>query len=112
MTKGGRDSTPIPGSTVDQCLLLGSRAVDAVAASILEFGFRQPIVVDEQGVIVVGHTRYKAALKLRLETAPVHVVRNLTPAQVKAYRIAKNQFSYAGGKTFASASHGRAAWSP
>ncbi len=48
-------------------------AVDAVAASIREFGFRQPIVVDEEGVIVVGHTRYKAAMKLGLEEAPVHV---------------------------------------
>ena len=50
-------------------------AVDAVAASIREFGFRQPIVVDADGVIIVGHTRYKAALKLGLETVPVHVAR-------------------------------------
>ena len=68
-------------------------AVDAVAASLREFGFRQPIVVDEHGVIIVGHTRYKAALKLGLETAPVHVAVGLTPAQVKAYRIADNQTS-------------------
>src|SRR5438874_5601659 len=66
-------------------------AVDAVAASIREFGFRQPLVVDEEGVIVVGHTRYKAALKLGLETVPVHVAVGLTPAQLKAYRIADNQ---------------------
>ena len=46
---------------------LNDAAVDAVAASIREFGFRQPIVVDEDGVIIVGHTRYKAALKLGLE---------------------------------------------
>src|SRR6516164_752880 len=66
-------------------------AVDAVAASIQEFGFRQPIVVDEQGVIIVGHTRYKAALKLSLLAVPVHVARGLTPAQAKAYRLADNQ---------------------
>jgi DNA modification methylase len=66
-------------------------AVDAVAASIRAFGFRQPIVVDEAGVIVVGHTRYKAALKLGLETVPVHVAVGLTPAQRKAYRLADNQ---------------------
>jgi ParB-like chromosome segregation protein Spo0J len=47
-------------------------AVDVVAASIREFGFRQPIVVDQDGMIVVGHTRYRAALKLGLETVPVH----------------------------------------
>jgi site-specific DNA-methyltransferase (adenine-specific) len=64
------------------------QAVDAVAASIREFGFRQPIVIDEAGVIVVGHTRYKAALKLGLETVPVHVATGLTPAQLKAYRLA------------------------
>jgi DNA modification methylase len=67
------------------------QAVDAVAESIREFGFRQPIVVDEQGVIIVGHTRYKAALKLGLQKVPVHVARGLTPTQVKAYRIADNK---------------------
>ncbi len=66
-------------------------AVDAVAASIQEFGFRQPIVVDEHGVIIVGHTRYKAALKLGLETVPVHVAKGLTSAQIKAYRLADNR---------------------
>src|SRR5262245_27249074 len=66
-------------------------AVDAVAASIREFGFRQPIVVDEQDVIIVGHTRYKAALKLGLEQVPVHVATGLSPAQAKAYRLADNQ---------------------
>jgi DNA modification methylase len=65
--------------------------VDAVAASIQEFGFRQPIVVDEDGVIIVGHTRYKAALKLGLEMVPVHAAVGLSPAQAKAYRIADNQ---------------------
>src|SRR5215472_16281792 len=66
-------------------------AVDAVAASIREFGFRQPIVVDEEGVIIVGHTRYKAALKLGLQVVPVHVAVGLSPAQAKAYRLADNQ---------------------
>jgi DNA modification methylase len=70
---------------------LNDAAVDAVASSILEFGFRQPIVVDEQDIIIVGHTRYKAALKLGLETVPVHVAKGLSPAQAKAYRIADNQ---------------------
>ena len=70
---------------------LNDEAVDAVAKSIQEFGFRQPIVVDEQGVIIVGHTRYKAALKLKLEMVPVHVAVGLSPAQAKAYRIADNQ---------------------
>jgi len=66
-------------------------AVAAVAASIREFGFRQPIVVDEDNVIIVGNTRYKAALQLGLETVPVHVAAGLTPAQRKAYRIADNK---------------------
>ena len=66
-------------------------AIDAVAASIKEFGFRQPIVVDEQGVIIVGHTRFKAAQKLGLAEVPVHVAAGLSPAQAKAYRIADNQ---------------------
>jgi DNA modification methylase len=66
-------------------------AVDAVLASIKEFGFRQPIVVDTDGVIIVGHTRWKAAQKLGLEKVPVHVAQDLSPAQIKAYRIADNQ---------------------
>jgi DNA modification methylase len=66
------------------------QAVDAVAASLREFGFRQPIVVDRDGVIVVGHTRWKAAKKLGLAQVPVHVA-DLTPEEAKAYRLADNQ---------------------
>jgi DNA modification methylase len=66
-------------------------AVDAVAASIREFGFRQPIVVDSDGVIIVGHTRWKAAQKLGLAKVPVHVATDLSPEQIKAYRIADNK---------------------
>ena len=66
-------------------------AVDAVAASLKEFGFRQPIVVDRDGVIVVGHTRWKAAKKLGLAQVPVHVAKDLTPEQAKAYRLADNK---------------------
>src|ERR1700722_11045215 len=70
---------------------INEAAVDAVAASMKEFGCRQPIVVDEQGVIIVGHTRYRAALKLGWTEVPVHVAVGLTPAQARAYRIADNQ---------------------
>jgi DNA modification methylase len=80
------DVKPYPGNPRDN-----DDAVDAVAASLREFGFRQPIVVDAEGVIVVGHTRYKAALKLGLEKVPVHVATDLTPEQIRAYRIADNQ---------------------
>jgi hypothetical protein len=66
-------------------------AVESVAASIKEFGFRQPIVVDNDDVIICGHTRYKAALHLGLEKVPVHVAKDLTPEQIKAYRIADNK---------------------
>ena len=66
------------------------QAVEAVANSIREFGFRQPIVVDADGVIIVGHTRWKAAKALGLEKVPVHVARDLTPEQVRAYRLADN----------------------
>jgi DNA modification methylase len=66
-------------------------AIDAVAASILAFGFRQPLVVDEEGMLVVGDTRWKAAKKLGLAVVPVHVAVGLTPAQCKAYRIADNK---------------------
>jgi DNA modification methylase len=66
-------------------------AVAAVATSIRAFGFRQPIVVDDDSVIVVGHTRYKAALTLGLAEVPVHVADGLTPHQAQAYRLADNQ---------------------
>lgn len=66
-------------------------AVDAVAASIREFGFRVPIVVDAEGVIICGHTRWKAAQKLGMEQVPVHVATDLTLEQIRAYRIADNK---------------------
>jgi DNA modification methylase len=65
-------------------------AVDAVANSIREFGWRVPIVCDEAMVIVCGHTRLKAALKLGLTEVPVHIAVGLSPAQLKAFRIADN----------------------
>ena len=66
-------------------------AVDAVAASIREFGFKVPLVVDSDGVIVAGHTRYKAAKKLGLQTVPCLVADDLTQEQVKAFRLADNK---------------------
>jgi DNA modification methylase len=70
---------------------LNDKAVNAVAASLSEFGFRQPIVVDEDGVIIAGHTRWKAATKLGLAKVPVHVATDLSPEQVRAYRLADNR---------------------
>ena len=66
-------------------------AVDAVANSIREFGFKVPIVVDSDGVIVAGHTRYKAAKKLGLQKVPCIVADDLTDEQVKAFRLADNK---------------------
>jgi ParB-like chromosome segregation protein Spo0J len=66
-------------------------AIDKVAASIKEFGWRQPIVVDAERVIIAGHTRLQAARRLGLTEVPVHVADNLTPAQVKAYRLMDNR---------------------
>ena len=68
-------------------------AVAKVAASLKEFGFRQPIVVDEEGVILAGHTRLLAAQRLGLEQVPVHVAIGLTPEQAKAYRLMDNRSS-------------------
>lgn len=69
------------------------QAVSAVAASIKEFGFRQPIVTDEALVVLVGHTRLKAAQNLGLKVVPVHIAEGLTEAQKKAYRIADNRLN-------------------
>jgi ParB-like chromosome segregation protein Spo0J len=66
-------------------------AIATVAASLKEFGWRQPIVVDEDMVILAGHTRLEAARQLGLTSAPVHVARGLTPAQAKAYRLMDNR---------------------
>ncbi|MCL2000836.1 MAG: DNA modification methylase [Planctomycetes bacterium] len=68
-------------------------AIDAVAASIREFGFRNAIVVDKDGVIVAGHTRLAAAKKLGLTEAPVHVAVDLSPEQARAFRLADNKTS-------------------
>ena len=74
---------------------LNEDAVDLVAASIDEFGFKQPIVVDKDLIIIAGHTRWKAAQKLGLETVPCIQADDLTPAQVKAYRLADNKVAEA-----------------
>lgn len=75
-------------------------AVDSVAKSLREFGWQQPIVVEPSGVIVVGHVRRLGALQNGDKTAPVHVARGLTPAQIKAYRLMDNR------------SHEEATWEP
>lgn len=67
------------------------KAVDKVAASIKEFGFKVPIVIDNDNVIVAGHTRLKAAEKLGLKEIPCVRAGELTPQQVKAYRLADNK---------------------
>ena len=66
-------------------------AVEKVASSIQEFGFRQPIVVDAENVIIAGHTRFEAAKRLGLDVVPIHVADGLTEQQAKAYRIADNR---------------------
>lgn len=68
-------------------------AVGAVASSISQFGFKNPIVVDGNNVIICGHTRYKAAKKLGLDTVPCVVASDLTEEQIKAYRLADNKVS-------------------
>lgn len=68
-----------------------AQAVAKVAASIREFGWRQPIVTDEAMVIIIGDTRYLAALELGLPAVPVHVATGLPPEKVKALRIADNR---------------------
>lgn len=70
---------------------LNGASVDYVANSIKEFGFKQPIVVDKNNVIIAGHTRYEAAKQLGLSEVPVIVAKDLTEEQVKAYRLADNK---------------------
>ena len=79
---------------------LNDGAVDAVAASIKAFGFKVPLVVTADGVIVAGHTRLKAAQKLGLKTVPCIVADDLTPEQVKAFRLADNKVGELAGWDF------------
>ena len=76
-------------------------AVDAVAESIREFGFKVPIVIDGDNVIVCGHTRVKAAQKLGMETVPCIIADDLTPEQIKAFRLADNKTGELAGWDFA-----------
>lgn len=78
---------PYPGNP----RVITEAAVEKVATSIKEFGWRQPIVVDEAGVVIVGHTRLRAALPLGQTSVPVHVAVGLDPARVRAYRLADNR---------------------
>jgi site-specific DNA-methyltransferase (adenine-specific) len=66
-------------------------AIDAVAKSIEEFGFKVPIVITKENVIIAGHTRLKASLKLGLATVPCIVADDLTEGQIKAFRLADNK---------------------
>jgi site-specific DNA-methyltransferase (adenine-specific) len=70
---------------------IGADAISAVAGSIKEFGFKSPIIVDKDRVIINGHTRLKAAQQLGLKEVPIVVASDLTPEQVRAYRIADNR---------------------
>ena len=63
------------------------QAVDAVASSIREFGFKVPVVIDKNGEIIAGHTRYKAAKKLKLKEIPCIIADDLTEEQIRALRI-------------------------
>ena len=70
---------------------LSEQAIQKVAMSLKEYGFRQPIVVDKNMVIVAGHTRYRASKKLGLKQVPISVIDNLSEEQINAYRIADNR---------------------
>lgn len=76
-------------------------AVDAVAKSIREFGFKVPVVVDTNNVIVCGHTRVKAARELGMETVPCIIANDLTPEQIRAFRLADNKTAELAGWDFA-----------
>lgn len=76
-------------------------AVQYVANSIKEFGFRVPIVIDSNNTIVCGHTRWKAAKLLKMETVPCVIADDLTEEQIKAFRVADNKTSEKSGWDFA-----------
>lgn len=69
------------------------KAVDAVEKSIKKFGFKNPIILDKNNIIVAGHTRLKAAEKLGIENIPVIYANDLTDEQIRAFRLADNKVS-------------------
>lgn len=71
--------------------VIAESAITKVATSIKEFGFRQPIVVDKEGIVIVGHARLLAAKRIGLKKVPVHVARDLSAKAARAYRIADNR---------------------
>lgn len=78
---------PYPGNP----RIITQTAVEKVAAALRTFGWRQPIVVDRDDVIIVGHTRLRAAVHLGMTEVPVHVAHDLTEAEAQAYRLADNR---------------------
>jgi len=72
---------------------INDKAIDKVAGSIAEFGFKNPIIIDKDNVIVAGHTRLLASRKLGLTEVPIIQVEDLTEQQIKAFRIADNKTS-------------------
>lgn len=75
-------------------------AVQYVANSLKKYGWKQPIVIDKDGVIVVGHTRYRAALQLGMKTAPCVVADDLTEEEIRGYRLADNKTAEMAGWNF------------
>ena len=97
ITKKGKDEMNIIEKRTDELIPYANNprkndgAVDAVANSIREFGFKVPIIIDKDGVIVAGHTRLKAAEKLGIESVPCIMADDLTDEQIKAFRLADNK---------------------
>lgn len=70
---------------------INDKAVEKVANSLQEFGWKQPIVVDTEMVIICGHTRWKAAKLLQMDLVPILIATDLNEVKVKAYRLADNR---------------------
>lgn len=68
-----------------------NHAIDKIAESINKFGFQNPIIIDKNNEIIAGHTRYKAAIQIGIDKVPCIMANELTPDQVKAYRIVDNK---------------------
>lgn len=79
---------------------ISEEAINAVAASIKNFGFKVPVILDKNNVIVAGHTRILAAKKLGIEEIPCIIADDLTPEQIKAFRLADNKVAEMSGWDF------------